>query len=245
MLLVGTPPQLVPDACRFRTIQVGRDAGGLAFAIPVVADEQQIGLLVCAGIPETSHMNEEMLANLGAHLALAAANSRNYTGAITDALTGLRNRRYGMARLDDAVYASKRYGSALAVAMCDIDHFKRVNDTYGHPAGDAVLREIGSRIAASVRKSDVAVRYGGEEFMLILPEAAADGLPAIGEKVRRAIAAAPISLGAGTAPLCVTLSVGVAAFHAATDSAETIIARADGALYRAKEAGRNRIDVDT
>jgi diguanylate cyclase (GGDEF)-like protein len=244
MLLEDTPQQLVFEACRDRTIRTGRDADGLAFAIPVVAEAQQIGLLVCSGIPSTSHINEEMLANLGAHLALAAGNSRNYTGAITDALTGLRNRRYGMARLDDAVFAAKRYGSGLAVAMCDIDHFKRVNDTYGHPAGDAVLREVGGRIAASVRKADIAVRYGGEEFMLILPEAAADKLLPIGDKVRRVIAEAPVALSAGIAPLSITLSVGVAAFHSATDSAETLIARADGALYRAKESGRNRVEVD-
>jgi len=244
MLLGGVPRQLVVDACRQRQIQIDRGADGAIFAIPVVTEEQQIGLLACAGMPATPPMNEEMLANLGAHLALAAANSRNYTGAITDALTGLRNRRYGLARLDEAVFAAKRYGSGLAVAICDIDHFKRVNDTFGHPAGDAVLRTVAGRIASSVRKADIAVRYGGEEFMLIFPETAESGLLAVGEKVRKAIAAASIAPGDAADPLEVTISVGIAAFHAATDSADTLVARADGALYRAKEAGRNRVEVD-
>lgn len=83
---------------------------------------------------------------------LAAINSRNYTGAITDGLTRLKNERYGLIRIEEAVYAVKRYKSGLGLLMCDIDHFKRVNDTYGHPAGDAVLREVSRRIAACVRE---------------------------------------------------------------------------------------------
>jgi diguanylate cyclase (GGDEF)-like protein len=177
-------------------------------------------------------------------LTLAAINSRNYTGAITDGLTRLNNKRYGLIRLDEAIYAAKRYQSPLGLSMCDIDYFKQVNDHHGHPAGDTVLREIGRRISCCVRKSDIAVRYGGEEFMLILPGAGPDSLSAIGEKIRQAVATSPIDLGVGGVSLPLTISVGIAAFHTDRDSGEALIARADAALYRAKETGRNRVVLD-
>jgi diguanylate cyclase (GGDEF)-like protein len=128
--------------------------------------------------------------------------------------------------------------------MCDIDHFKRVNDTYGHPAGDGVLREVSRRIVACVRRADIALRYGGEEFMLILPQTDANLLVAIGEKIRQAVSATPVDMGAAGVRLPLTISVGVAAFRADSDSGETLIARADAALYRAKEGGRNRVECE-
>jgi diguanylate cyclase (GGDEF)-like protein len=243
-LLEGISATLVAYVRAKRSLQTTRDTGGITFALPIVSEGRILGLLICVDVPLATHLDEDLLGNLGAHLALAAANSRNYTGAITDALTRLKNKRYGVVRLEEAVHAARRYGSSLAVVMCDIDHFKRVNDTYGHPAGDAVLREVARRIAGIVRKADIAVRYGGEEFMLILPQAGADALAVIGEKIRHAIEEAPVGLGAagGTVPL--TLSVGIAGFRADRDSGETLIARADAALYRAKEAGRNRVATD-
>jgi len=243
-LLAGMPAQIVADACRTQKLQLVRNAGGLTFALPVVADTRLIGLLVCIGIPAQIQVGEDLLQNLGVHLTLAAINSRNYTGAITDGLTRLSNKRYGMIRLDEAVYAAKRHSTGLGLLMCDIDYFKRINDSHGHPAGDKVLREIGRRISACVRKTDVAVRYGGEEFMLILPGAGPDSLSIIGEKIRQAVAATPIDLGAAGAPLPLTISVGIAAFHADNDSGEALIARADAALYRAKEGGRNRVELE-
>lgn len=120
-----------------------------------------------------------------------------------------------------------------------------VNDTYGHPAGDTVLKEVSRRIAACVRKADIALRYGGEEFMLILPQTETQALATIGEKVRQAVAAKSVDLGAKGIALPITISVGVAAFRADSDSAETLIARADAALYRAKQNGRDRVELDT
>ncbi|MBI2315961.1 MAG: diguanylate cyclase, partial [Betaproteobacteria bacterium] len=242
--LAGFPRQLVEDACRAHALQLLRGAEDLSIALPVVSESRLVGLLACHGIPDDARVDEALLGNLGAHLDLAAVNSRNYTGAITDALTGLKNKRYGLARLEDALNFARRKGSCLGLAMCDIDHFKRVNDEHGHPAGDAVLRETARRIAACLRRSDVAVRYGGEEFMLILPEAAPAALQPTGERIRRAIEAAPLDLGAGAGSVGLTLSVGLAAFRAASDSAETLVARADAALYRAKESGRNRVAVE-
>jgi len=243
-LLQGVSLQFVREVCRTEKLQFMRAGGELTFALPVIAETRLVGLLVCVGISERTRVNEDLLTNLGAHLTLAAVNSRNYTEAITDGLTGLHNKRYGLARLEEAVFAAQRYKSGLALAMCDIDHFKRVNDNYGHPAGDAVLREVCRRIVACVRKADIAVRYGGEEFMLILPEADVNSLSAIGEKIRQAVATSPVGLGAVGGSLAMTLSIGIAAFHADADSADSLIARADRALYRAKENGRNRVELD-
>lgn len=243
-LLAGIPAQIVADACRTHKLQLLRDADSLTLALPVVADTRLVGLLICIGIPADIQVGEDLLQNLGVHLTLAAINSRNYTGAITDGLTRFKNKRYGLIRLEEAVYAAKRYKSGLGLLLCDIDNFKRVNDTRGHPAGDAVLREVSRRIAACVRKTDIAVRYGGEEFMLILPETEANLLAAVGEKIRQAVSATPVDLGAAGVSLPLTISVGVAAFHADFDSGETLIARADAALYRAKEGGRNRVGFD-
>jgi diguanylate cyclase (GGDEF)-like protein len=209
----------------------------------VVADARLVGLLVCVGILAKIQVGEDLLENLGVHLTLAAINSRNYTGAITDGLTRLKNKRYGLIRLEEAVYAAKRYKSDLGLMMCDIDHFKRVNDSYGHPAGDAVLREIAHRIAVCVRRSDIAVRYGGEEFMLILPETGADSLELIGNKILQAVSATPVDLGAAGDSLPLTISVGLAALLSDSDSGESLIARADAALYRAKDGGRNRVEL--
>lgn len=242
-LLAGMPAQIVPDACGTRKLQLLRDAGGLSFALPVVADARLVGLLVCIGIPERIRVGEELLENLDVHLTLAVINSRNYTGAITDGLTLLKNKRYGLIRLEEAVSAAKRYRSGLGLLMCDIDHFKRVNDSYGHQAGDAVLREVSRRIAACVRKADILTRYGGEEFMLILPQTDSDPLLPIGDKIRQAVSATPVDIGAAGVLLPLTISVGVASFRADSDSDETLIARADAALYRAKEGGRNRVEL--
>ena len=242
--LADLPIPLVTDACRTRKLQLNRTASGLTFALPVVAETRLVGLLIAIGIPPNFQVGQDLLDNLGVHLTLAAINSRNYTGAITDGLTRLKNKRYGLVRLDEAVYAAKRYKSGLGILMCDIDHFKRVNDTYGHPAGDTVLKEVSRRIAACVRKADIVLRYGGEEFMLILPETDANPLAAIGEKVRQAVSATPVDLGAIRVSLPITISVGVTGFHADSDSGETLIARADAALYRAKKGGRDRVEFD-
>lgn len=243
-LLDSIPPKLVSDACRTRTLQFVREDRTLSFALPLVSDGKLIGMLACITASSEVRVQPELLDHLGANLALAAANSRNYSGAITDSLTRLRNKGYGLLRLEEAVYTARRYRTGLALAMCDIDHFKRVNDVHGHPAGDAVLKEVSRRIAASLRRSDIAVRYGGEEFMVIIPQATAEAMAAIGEKIRLAIAATPVDIGMGHDPIAVTLSVGVAAFRAETDTAETLIARADAALYGAKRGGRNRVEVD-
>jgi diguanylate cyclase (GGDEF)-like protein len=243
-LLAGFPTEIIAQVCRTNEIRLVRDGSEARFALPIVSASRLIGLIACNGISNSIHLNQNLLANFAAHLTLATSNSRNYGGAITDALTRLKNKRYGLARLTEAVAAARRNKSKLALAMCDIDHFKRVNDAHGHPAGDAVLREVAHRIVAAVRASDIVARYGGEEFMLILPDSDTQALAAVGDKIRIAVGATPVQLATAAISLPVTLSVGVAAFHPDADSGESLVARADHALYRAKQSGRNRVEID-
>lgn len=156
--------------------------------------------------------------------------------AVTDQLTGLRNRRYLMRHLA----AQLASGSPVAALLLDVDRFKSVNDTHGHPAGDAVLQAVAQRLRRHLRGADVVGRYGGEEFLAIMTAAAPDDAVAVAERLRHAIADEPVSVGALT--LSVTVSLGVA-FTLPGMTPETLIGAADAALYRAKAAGRNRAEL--
>lgn len=174
--------------------------------------------------------------------------------ATTDALTGLMNRRALMQRMEWERAYAQRHATPLSVLMLDIDHFKRVNDQWGHPAGDAVLQQVAQLMRQSVRKTDVVARLGGEEFVLLLPRTSQVGAAHVAEQLRLCIAQTPLHW-AGMAEgntvalpvsISVTVSMGlvcVPAGHLA--DAETLIQRADQALYRAKHLGRNRVEVET
>ena len=126
--------------------------------------------------------------------------------------------------------------------MIDLDHFKRVNDTYGHLVGDDVLRDVAQLLSDTIRGSDIVARYGGEEFLVLLPETDDDGAESFAERIRAAVEAHVVQQDAGGAALRLTASVGVAVFPAARiESVEDLFARADAALYRAKADGRNRV----
>ncbi|WP_295452078.1 sensor domain-containing diguanylate cyclase [uncultured Thiodictyon sp.] len=163
--------------------------------------------------------------------------------AIRDPLTGLFNRRYLDETLPRELQVSRRRGEPLAVAMLDLDHFKRFNDAYGHEAGDAVLRAVGALLNASLRAGDLACRYGGEELTLILPGTSLDAARERLDGLRRAIMQTRILYRGGDLP-AITASVGVAVAGGEETDATALLARADAALYRAKEAGRNRIVAD-
>jgi diguanylate cyclase (GGDEF)-like protein len=188
----------------------------------------------------------ELTARVGAAIESKTIRDALAREATTDGLTGILNRRGLELRAEEAVELARRYGRPLTCLMVDIDLFKAVNDAYGHLAGDAVLRHVASRLRATMRLSDVVARYGGDEFVLLLPETDLHDGGAAGEKIRRQIAAAPVIVGAeGGAPLAVDprVSIGVACFANEMRSAADLIDLADQALYEAKRLGRNRVVV--
>ncbi len=159
--------------------------------------------------------------------------------AITDDLTGLRNRRYIVERLEEEFQRAKRTGDLLGLIMLDIDHFKQINDAYGHLFGDVVLRVIASRIKSSLRKHDVVGRVGGEEFLVICPESTLEDTVVVAERILKNIN--DEAIGDGINEVKIALSAGVTALHKNDVSSEKLFSRADTALYKAKEEGRNRV----
>lgn len=160
----------------------------------------------------------------------------------TDVLTGLYNRRHLEEHLVQQVSAARRHGHGMALLLLDIDHFKSINDTVGHAGGDVVLREVAARVRDSVRREDIPGRWGGEEFLVLLPFLTADGARALGERLRIAVAEKPVDIGDGQ-QVPVTASLGGAA-GVDDGGPEELVRRADAALYAAKNAGRNRVEVD-
>jgi len=164
------------------------------------------------------------------------------TMAIYDTLTSLYNRRYFEERLGLETQKAFYGGVALSLVMIDIDHFKGVNDTFGHTEGDKVLREIASLLRASVRKKDTVVRYGGEEFILILPEASLEVSSMIAERIRRLVENSPFELGHAQINLTVSLGISNSPNHR-PKTKEEFVEMADQALYEAKRSGRNRVCI--
>ena len=160
--------------------------------------------------------------------------------SVIDPLTGLHNRRYMETHLSTLVEQARGSGRSLSVLLADLDHFKHVNDTYGHDAGDMALREFSARLQRNIRGIDLACRYGGEEFLVIMPDAPLTRAYQIGERLRVAVAsdAFPVRPGLG---IQLTASVGLATLEREDDTPETVFRRADGALFEAKRRGRNRV----
>ena len=164
--------------------------------------------------------------------------------AITDGLTGLYNRRYMESHLGSLLEQAGARGKPLTIMVLDIDFFKSINDTYGHDAGDDVLREFATRIRKSIRGIDLACRLGGEEFVIVMPETDMAVATIVAERLRRRIASEPFIIAQGAKAIDVTISIGIATLDTADDTASTILKRADQALYRAKRDGRNRVVAD-
>jgi two-component system cell cycle response regulator len=161
--------------------------------------------------------------------------------AVTDQLTGLHNRRYMTGQLGALVTRAVRGGDPVSALMIDIDHFKKVNDNFGHDVGDEVLREFAVRLASNVRAIDLPCRYGGEEFVVIMPGTRLEDAGKIAERIRRHVAGSPFRLSGGAEPLTVTISIGVATTTGEGDTAEALLKRSDEAVYAAKAAGRNTV----
>jgi two-component system cell cycle response regulator len=164
--------------------------------------------------------------------------------AIIDPLTGLFNRRYMETHLGTLVEQAAARAKPIAVLVVDIDYFKAINDSHGHDVGDDVLREFAARVRKAVRNIDLACRYGGEEFVIVMPETDMAVATTVAERLRRRVAGEPFAVQNGMRGLDVTISIGIAALGDVSDTATTIIKRADQALYRAKRDGRNRVVPD-
>ncbi len=164
--------------------------------------------------------------------------------AITDALTGLFNRRYMESHLATLIEQAASRGKPLAALIIDIDYFKAINDSHGHDAGDDVLRDFALRIKRSIRGIDLACRYGGEEFVVIMPETDMAVAAMVAERLRRRIAAEPFAIAQGSGHIPVTISIGIAGLRGKDDTAPQLLKRADQALYQAKRDGRNRVVPD-
>jgi diguanylate cyclase (GGDEF)-like protein len=201
----------------------------------------------------TSRYATDFLSHLAVIASFALENAVNRArllrSGFTDVLTGWHNRRYLQVRLMEELARSRRDHSELVCLMLDLDHFKQVNDTYGHAAGDEVLRELAQRVEAQVRASDVAARYGGEEFVVLLPHTDVAAGEALAQRIRQAVSAEPVSFD-GQGQVTVTASIGIASVlpgegEDLKTAGDSLLARADVALYRAKAAGRNRVEVST
>jgi diguanylate cyclase (GGDEF)-like protein len=233
----------------------GIEKSGSLALIPLIRQEQLDGVLVFFSADPrrfSSDLASDFLAHLGVVSAICIENAVNRArlvrSGLTDFLTGFHNRRYLHARLREELARAQRARQPVACLMIDVDHFKRINDQYGHLAGDAVLREVAQRIDAEMRVSDTGARFGGDEFAIVLPQGNVGDGERVAARVLDAVRSQPVPIGGRTLET-VTLSIGVAA--AAPDQAtrdykvvaERLIAEADAALYRAKSAGRNRVAV--
>lgn len=161
--------------------------------------------------------------------------------SIRDPLTSLYNRRHMEASLEREVFRAKRHKSPVAIIMIDIDHFKKFNDTHGHEAGDVVLQELSTLVRGHIRSEDIACRYGGEEFLLIMPDAALDIASQRAEEIR--LQTRELQIAYRDKPLTITISLGVAAFPQHGAFIKEVVKAADSALYRAKKGGRDQVVI--
>jgi len=208
--------------------------------LPLYSGDALVAYLSLVSPEEIDERRKGDLRALLAPLTASLQASRNWEIAVTDELSGLFARRYLETRYAEEWARAMRYGTSLSVALFDLDHFKRVNDTLGHAAGDVAIRRFGEILRAAVRASDVAARYGGEEFAALFPETSALSALGVADRVRRAFEKEDFV--SGRRAFNATVSCGVAdASGLGPDDRDQLLFRADQALYRAKDEGRNRV----
>lgn len=217
-----------------------------ALLVPVVTDESVIALMKLTRSREKPFSTDELrfLEAVANQTALALERVKLIAFlenlSITDALTGIANRRHFEWRLSEEVERARRYKYPLSALLLDLDHFKQVNDNYGHQIGDIVLQQVAQRLKNSLRRTDFLARYGGEEFVVLAPQTPAERAIILGERLRQVIAESPITV-ADDLQIRITLSVGIAVFPDHAQNESELIGAADAALYKAKQMGRNRV----
>jgi len=213
--------------------------------IPLLSADEPIGTLTLFANAEKRFGKDvrEMLSVIANQVATSLQNGFLYrkmeTMATTDGLTGLTNHRTFQQKFADLLDRADRHGYRVAMLLCDVDHFKKVNDNYGHPVGDEVLRRVAKVLQDVPRKIDVPARYGGEEFAVLLDNVSAEQARAVAERIRIEVSKIVVETEKG--PLQVTESIGVALFPDDGRDRAVLIERADLALYHAKHTGRNRV----
>jgi diguanylate cyclase (GGDEF)-like protein len=229
-------------------------SNGIHLCMPLIAQGETMGLLYlekkpwdeeAAGAGKGLTKQQQKLAStLAEHISLSLANLKLRESlrhqAIRDSLTGLFNRRYLQETLEREIHRVQRRDATLGVIMMDVDHFKNFNDTYGHEAGNRLLAVLGRYLQGSIRAEDIACRYGGEEFTLILPEVSPEVLLERAEAIRKGAEELEV-LYQGTMLGGVTISLGLSYFPQHGAEGETLLQAADAALYQAKRSGRNRV----
>jgi len=247
---VSGKPLLVTDVTKFEGYIQGAKEIRSEMAVPLKVKDKLIGVFnVESKKPDTFDERDiRLLSILSTPVAIAIQNARLHQQmknlAITDELTGLHNFRYLKERLEEEVKRAQRYERPLALIMADIDYFKKYNDTYGHPKGNKVLKILADILKVSVREVDIVGRYGGEEFIIILPEASEDEAREIAERIRLKVERYKfINNKNHPDETKLTLSLGVTSCFQESIAPEGLIYKVDQALYQAKRKGRNRVEV--
>ena len=247
---ISGKPLLIPDVesdSRLRRMEIKSEGIHSFAAVPIMAKEQILGIMAVGGHSARQFPPSDtyLLSTIASQIGMAIDNARLYERALqlafTDSLTGLYNRRYLLDQLDREFARANRNQSSLSLVMMDVDGLKAINDTFGHNEGDAVLKELGSILKINTRASDIAARWGGDEFVLLTSDTDSKGARRIGERIRSQVERRrPMISGKETS---ISISVGIASYPENASGVTELLKRSDEAMYNAKGLGKNQVCV--